>query len=314
MKNKLIYIIFYLVFSINLFSQGNIDSVNVIEIRKINQEKNEITKINRYPNEDKEVHFIYDKKYSLKEERLFKNNICVGLKKYTLPDFKLAYEIDYLTGDYIDYRKTKGEFYEIKNQAKKNADSVLNLFFSNEFIKKNIRCDYFKCFYYDKDYFYHSWFEQCDVLPKIFCFYYYIIFDSNHKYSLIKFRLDLEGNISYTKHPEGFEYCQKYINFGLNSDEIIEIAKNEKFPIEDTSFNYLLRWIPEESNDFIGSYEILCTYLIKTRKYKKNNKIFIEEIYNSLTLNPWTGEIKCKKKIKRTGEITQKVIWLDGFY
>jgi len=312
MKNKYIYIIFCLIFSINLFSQKDTNTYK--EITLITTSPNDIKVIHRYPNEKKEWHYIYENKYSLREIRVFENNICVGLVKYKQPCCDLEYKIDIQTGEYIDYRISKGKFYEIKNQAKKNADSILTLFFNTKFIKNNIRCNYYNCYYYDKDYLYYNWFEQCDVLPKEFHFEYYIILDSIHKYNSIKFDIDLNGNLLKVQHPQGLENCKKFSKFVLTSNEIIEIAKKEKFPVKDTNFTYFLKWIPNVQEYYIGEYEVLCLYLIKTKRYKNNKKFFIEETYNILILNPWTGEIKNKEKIKRTGEIKQSIIWLDNFY
>lgn len=225
-------------------------------------------------------------------------------KKYTEKGV-LDYLQDYDKGEWIVFNKNDYPFYELQNNMKVIADSLISKMYGQSFLKNNTVWSIDGSTIYNETES-GNWTDKFRKKPTRFLFRYDVKLDKDNRYNdLIEFELDAKGNYISNEYEQifGFENVPNNLKggFRLTFEKAMKQAKQLGLIENDTTKAFgILRWEnfkkPELINGQFRFYITIRTSIIKNISPNgRSSSITKYEVYS---FNPWTGKFIEKRKMK----------------
>jgi len=329
-KNKMkptIYLLFFL-FSINALCQ-NKPSWEIIETDSSSIEiiRNYLYKCwdetYKYKDSTRFIAWFIDDTtqvhYESWEEKTINRNF--GISREYKKDGTIMYEWDHDKG-ILTVNRAYYPYYNMLEEMKIKADSMIIKTYSKEFFGDHIRFEYegsawfgeWKVF--DKDTVWStnmvgSWREPMTRKPNHFRIKYTVVFSQTDETGIgLEIELDSLGNYYPSKNDMwgnyGFEKVKgKQRTFNIDKNEAIEIAKSNGLVVTDSSeISEFLTWEKSGKKEFFnGQYRYYISVLTGKTEYTEcNDRKGIIYRFNVYVFNPWTGKFIEMKKMKNRHE------------
>lgn len=268
------------------------------------------------------VRFINDTTQIHREGWKNKEGKYLGVWKEYNEEGELMHERDYDNGT-CKINKSLYPYYDILEQMKKKADSLIVVTYSQNFFDNHVRFN-FNCIAYNGKWKKYSWSEEkkwiLDYLgtwtepmklkPNSFLFRYDVKLDNSDWYQdMIGIKLDSLGNYvpSHDRwNNYGFEKVEtKNGSFSIDKEQAIKIASQYGLNANNESeISELLTWERFSKAEFYdGQFRYYITELYDEIIYKEgNDRQGIIFKFNVYVFNPWTNEYIEKKKMKSRKE------------
>lgn len=323
---RIIAIISFLTISLSGFSQFEriefeTDSSNVELIR------NSVYRIWEETFNEKDsvfysVRFINDTTQLNTEGWKNKKGKYLGIWKEFNEEGELMYERDHDNAT-CKINKSLYPYYDLLEQMKRKADSLIIATYSQSFFEKHVRFN-FNCTAYNgkwKEYSWSeekqwmldysgTWIEPMNSKPNSFLFRYDVKLDNSDWYQdMIGINLDSLGNYvpSHDRwNNYGFEKIEtKSGSFSINKEQAIKIASQHGLKVdEESEISEFLTWERFNKAEFYdGQFRYYITELYDEIEYKEgDDRQGIIFKFNVYVFNPWINEYIEKKKMKSRKE------------
>jgi hypothetical protein len=248
-------------------------------------------------------------------------NKYIGISREYKKDGTLMYEWDHEKG-ICKVNRTLYPYYEMLEEMKIKADSMIIKTYSKDFFNNHVRFEYeggawfgeWKV--YDKDTVWStssvgSWTEPMTRKPNHYRIVYRVRLSKNDEPGIeLGIELDSIGNYYPSDDDRwgnyGFEAIKgNQRTFNIDKNRAIEIAKTNGLVVTDSSeISEFLTWERFGKKEFYnGQYRYYISDLTGKTEYteEKDRKGIIYR-FNVYTFNPWTGESVEMKKMKRRHE------------
>lgn len=268
---------------------------------------NYIGEFNRLKNKTKTYYrqYFYDTK-KLQEECIFgEDGYHIGVSKVYSQKGNLISKIDHDKGVWMTVDEAEYPFYNLQNNMKIMADSLISKMYGSSFLKNNtIWSIDGSAIYNEKES--GDWDDKFMEKPTKFLFRYDVLLDKDHRYSdLIEFKLDSSGNFIPSQYESifGFENVPDNLkgSFKLTFEDAIRQAKQLGLTENDTTKAFgILRWENFKKPELInGQFRFYVSIRTKTiENIVPNGRSSRTTKYEVYSFNPWTGVFIEKKKKK----------------
>ena len=240
---------------------------------------------------------FYFNSRKLRERGVIENGDCVGLWKYYNSKGILEKEINFETGEKKIYGGKPDPFDEIFLEMRSKADSFLISMFGDDFFKNHIKWNPGHSYWYSRYGSGGSWFDTARWEPREFRFEYFVQLDRQHRYPLIKFRLDRKGRLIDPEESSGLRLCRKNCNFNIDTNTAIKIAGQNGLTWNSKNNYFYLSWTRSGivTGEFLGEYELILAEFENAQKVSSTGTVYN---YRTVVIDPWSGKLKRKALFK----------------